>query len=416
MAVPAGRIARRPIPFLLGMSVYCIGINLVWIAYSSILLPLMVQQATAEATKGLWLGVISLVSILAGITINIVSGVVSDHSRSRWGRRNPTIVAGMALAVAVILVGVVLPVSLPYVFLGYLLLQIFSNVSAGAYQPLLADVVPENQRGTASGFQGMFTIVGAAIGFVAVTALVSAGMMGLALLLIAAVFLVTTAFNSVVIRPHDRLLPGVEPLGLGKTVGETFRMRTHVPGFSWFVFANFLMYMGVSSFASFGLYYFQTVLQMADPVRAMGVAGLVAILVNVVAAVAAGMLSDRIGRKPLIVAAGLFSGFFCLFFPFLRSFSLFLGISAVYSAANGIVYSVNQALASGLVPAAEAGKFMAYNNLSIGVANAVAPMVFGAILNMQGVPTLTSFLVLFVVAAVFYIASSLLFGLKVPRK
>jgi MFS family permease len=251
---------------------------------------------------------------------------------------------------------------------------------------------------------------------VAITALVSARQMWLALVIIAAVFLATTVFNGFVIRRHDAVSKTAEPLSLGRALGETFQVRTQVPGFFWFVFANFLMYMGVSSFASFGIYYFQTVLQMPDPVAAMGIAGIVGILVNVVAAVAAGIASDRIGRKPMIILAGVVSGLFSLFFPFLRSFGLFIAISAFYGAANGVVYSVNQALASSLVPPDEAGKFMAYNNLSIGVANAVAPLVFGAILNMRGAPTVSSFLVFYIVAAAFFFVSSVVIWFKVPKK
>jgi MFS family permease len=409
-------IEKRSTRFLLGMAVYAIGINLVWISYNSILLPVMVQNATTAATKGLWVGVISMVSILVGILINILSGVISDHSNSKWGRRTPCILVGMVFAVVVILAAAILPQTLPFVFMGYLLLQIAGNVSSGSYQPLLADIIPVNQRGAASGYQGMFTIVGAAMGFVVVTGLVSAGLMWLALVVIAMVFFATTAFNSLVIHDDDKPLDDVESLSLRQALGETFRVRTHVPGFFWFVFANYLMYMGVSSFASYGIYYFQTVLQLADPIRAMGVAGIVGILFNVVAAVAAGILSDRIGRRNLIIAAGVFSGLFSLAFPFLRSFSVFIAISAFYGAANGVIYSVNQALASTLVPVAEAGKFMAYNNLSIGVANALAPMFFGAILNMQGAPTPTSFLAFFLAASAFYFVSSAVFGLKVPKR
>jgi MFS family permease len=294
---------KKPVRFLVGLGVYCIGLNLLWISYNSILLPLLVQDTTSEATKGLWLGVVSMVSILVGIAVNILPGVISDHSTSKWGRRTPAIVVGMAFSVAVVLAFAVAPQSLPFVFAGYLLLQAFGNVSSGAYQPLLVDVVPDNQRGAASGLQGFFTIVGAAIGFVVITALVSAGMMWLAFVVIAAGFLLTTVINSLVIRRDDKPLPNAEPLSLGQAVAEVFRVRTHVPGFSWFVGANFLLYMSISSFSSYGIYYLQTVLRQPDPVRAMGIAGVVGIVAIVAAAVGAGILSDRIGRRKLIVAA-----------------------------------------------------------------------------------------------------------------
>jgi MFS family permease len=409
-------ITKKPIKFLLGLSVYNIGLNLLWVAYNSILLPIMVQNATSEATKGLWLGIITSVSILVGITINIVAGVVSDNSQSRWGRRNPTIVIGALFTVATLLVLAYAPQTLPMVFISYFLIQFFGNVSCGAYQPLLADIVPEHQRGTASGFQGAFTIVGAILGFLVVTTLVSEGKIPLAMIIIAVVFLASTVFNSLVIRRLDKPFGHLQEISIPRALMDIFRVRTPVPGFTWFVFANFLMYMGVASFSFFGIYYFQTVLKLSDPIIGMRTAGLVGITVNLIAAVIAGIVSDKIGRKYLIIGAGVISGALSLFFPFLHNFAIFIAISAVYGAANGVVYSVNQALASGLVPADEAGKFMAYNNLSVGLANTVAPLLFGAVLNFQGAPTITSFMVFFFLAAGFYFVSSIVFALKVPRR
>jgi len=409
-------ITKKPIKFLLGLSVYNIGLNLLWVAYNSILLPIMVQNATSEATKGLWLGIITSVSILVGITINIVAGVVSDNSQSRWGRRNPTIVIGALFTVATLLAFAYAPQTLPMVFISYFLIQFFGNISCGAYQPLLADIIPENQRGTTSGFQGAFTIVGAILGFLVVTTLVSEGNIPLAVIIIAVVFLASTVFNSLVIRREDKPFGHLQEISIPRALMESFQVRTAVPGFSWFVFANFLMYIGVTSFSFFGIYYFQTVLKLSDPIIGMRTAGLVGITVNLIAAVIAGIVSDKIGRKYLIIGAGVISGALSLFFPFLHNFAIFIAISAVYGAANGVVYSVNQALASGLVPADEAGKFMAYNNLSVGLANTVAPLLFGAVLNFQGAPTITSFMVFFFLAAGFYFVSSIVFALKVPRR
>lgn len=414
-AIPM-EISKKPIKFMLSMSVYNIGLNLLWVAYNSILLPVMVQNATSDATKGIWLGIISSVSILVGITINIVAGVISDNSQSRWGRRNPTIVIGMIFTVATLAAFAYAPQTLPMVFISYFFIQFFGNVSCGAYQPLLADVIPEHQRGTTSGFQGAFTIIGAIIGFMVVTTLVSEGNIPLAVIIIAATFLVSTVFNSFVIRKVDKPLTHLQNISIPKALLESFQVRTRVPGFFWFVFANFLMYMGVTSFSFFGIYYFETVLKLPDPVIGMRTAGMVGIGVNLVAAVIAGIVSDKIGRKYLIIGAGVVSGVLSLFFPFLRSFAIFIAISAVYGAGNGVVYSVNQALASGLVPADEAGKFMAYNNLSIGLANTVAPLLFGAILNLRGAPTVTSFMVFFFAAAGFYFVSSVVFALKVPKR
>ncbi len=59
---------------------------------------------------------------------------------------------------------------------------------------------------------------------------------------------------------------------------------------------------------------------------------------------------------------------------------------------------------------------MAYANLATGVANGVAPPIFGLILNFQGAPTLTSFILFFAVSALFFLASSAILALKVPNR
>lgn len=105
-----------------------------------------------------------------------------------------------------------------------------------------------------------------------------------------------------------------------------------------------------------------------------------------------------------------------LVFPFARTFAIFLFFSAFYAASNGVILSVDTALTSDLVPLEEAGKYMAYANLAVGVANAVAPPIFGLILNFQGAPTLLSFIVFFVLSAIFFVASCAVLAFKVPNK
>ena len=94
---------------------------------------------------------------------------------------------------------------------------------------------------------------------------------------------------------------------------------------------------------------------------------------------------------------------------------IFLAFSSLYGAANGVILSVDTALTSDLVPLEEAGKYMAYANLAVGVANGIASPIFGFILNAHGAPTFGSFIAFFIVSATFFIASSIVMILKVPN-
>src|SRR5205807_2590322 len=86
-------------------------------------------------------------------------GAVSDRSRSRFGRRRPFILAG-TIGDVLFLTGLALSGSYWLLVIFYFFLQTASNTAQGPYQGLQPDVVPEDQRGTASGYYGLANLVG----------------------------------------------------------------------------------------------------------------------------------------------------------------------------------------------------------------------------------------------------------------
>lgn len=402
---------RLSLRVLAGMSVHALGVNVVWVSYSSIILPVQVQAVVPPERIGIVLGTIAAVSVSAGLLANILAGIVSDRGRGRFGRRAPAMVAGAVLSVPAILLGA-LPLTVLLVLASYLGVQVFSNASAGAHQPLLADFVPEKQRGVAAGFTGLSTLIGAALGFGAVTALLGAGLHTGALLLVGLVFLSATIATVAVIRPYDHPRAGAGAMGLGEALVDIVRVRRGTGGFFWFVLGSLLSNVGISSFQYYGLYYLETVLRLADPLRGLQIAGLLNLVVSMGAAVVAGVLSDRFGRRRLLVGAALMGGVSCLSFPFLGSFAPFLALAALYAVSTGVFLSVSRAWAADLVPEDEAGKYMAYNNLASGLAHVIGAPLFGGLLNLWGAPTVGSFVLVFGVVAGFYGASALVLAWK----
>jgi MFS family permease len=406
-------------PALIMTSIYNLGVNAVWLAYNLFLLPILVQNATSEQTKGIVLGTLVGVAVGIGIIVNIIAGIISDHTRSRFGRRRPILLWGMLLTIPFLLLPIFFRPTLLIVCLTYLGIQVFTNVSAAGFQPTLADFVPETQRGLSAGIKGFFILIGSAIGIGAATGLYAIHQEALASLFLAALFALTTLLNLFAMSPYDKPVPDVERLKLGCVLVDMFRVQYRVKGFFWFTFGSFLIYMGVSGFQFFGTYYIESILHITgeDAVaRAVEIAGLLNLGLGMVFALVAGLLSDKLGRRNIIIVSVLIASGVGLFFPFARTFGVFLLFSAFYAASNGVILSVDTALSSDLVPLEEAGKYMAYANLAIGTANAVAPPIFGLILNFQGAPTLTSFILFFVVSAIFFITSSIVLALKVPNK
>ncbi|HMA21241.1 MAG TPA: MFS transporter [Gemmatimonadaceae bacterium] len=99
-----------------------------------------------------------------------------------------------------------------------------------------------------------------------------------------------------------------------------------------------------------------------------------------------GGLSDRIGRKPLIVAGWLV--YALVYFAFARAtqawhaWALFAGYALFYALTEG----TEKALVADLVPAARRGAAFGWFNLAVGLGALPASIIFGAIWDRAGSP------------------------------
>jgi len=397
------------------MALYNLGVNYVWISYNSIILPRQIELLFPVDVKPLMLGIVVSLSTAAGITVNIFSGVLSDNVRLRWGRRWPYILLGTFLTSLALLVPALLPIAVLTTVSSYLMMQIFTNLSAGSYQPLLPDIIQENQRGQTSGFQGLMTLIGSAMGFGLSGYLVGAGEIGYALVSMSVTFTVTALLTVWTVRGPDRFPHGPTPISVGGAVREIFRPRTVVISFFWFVLGSFLIFMGSAGLTFFEAYYFESILKISDPYYAVAITGLVILVVAMFSSVVFGNLSDRIGRRNLIIGAALVAGTATFFIPFLTNFYVFLVFASLVGGPLGIFNSVSFALASDLAPREETGKYMAYSNLAVGGASVVASLVDGMMLTFFGATSLSAFVALFTLSSAFYfVGATALF--KIPRR
>lgn len=412
-------IKKLSMPALVMTSIYNLGINVVWLSYSLFLLPILVQNSTSAQTKGIALGAISGAAIAIGVIANVIAGIISDHTRSRFGRRRPILIWGMLLTIPFLLLPAFLRLSLWMVFLVYLGIQIFANVSSAGFQPTLADFIPAEQRGISAGLKGLFTLIGSAIGAGVVTTLFSVNQAALAYLLLPVLFALTTFLNMLGMRRYDKPAPNVPRLQLKNVFLDMFRVQRRSRGFFWFIFGSALIYVGLTAFQSFGTYYIEIILHTTNQemlARTVATVGIISLVVSMMFAVGAGILSDRLGRRNIIIISALMSSLIGLFFPLARTFLVFLAFAAFYAASTGVILSVDTALTSDLVPLDEAGKYMAYANLAVGLAGAVSPPLFGLILNLRGAPDLISFVLFFIVSALFFLGSIPIMIFKVPNR
>jgi MFS family permease len=422
MATLSAVVTKRSIGFLVGMSILMLGANLVWVSYNSVLLPTLVENVMTEG-KGLVVGLIGFFGTLLAVTVSILAGIISDHTASKWGKRTPSILIGALLALPLIglpslflspaLRATLLPIALPIIAISFCGMQFFTNVGNGAWWPLLVDVVPEDQRGTASGITGFFTMLGSAIGIVLITILNQNGQTGAALWLIGCIFAITGIVNALAIRGKDTPALRSEGISLFKAMRDMFKVRTRVPVFFWLVLAVLLAFMGLNSLQFFARYFFEVYFPSISPDAAFRTMGGISLLVTMVAAVISGVVSDKIGRRKLLLWSMFVSAITTLLMGLTSNYILFLIMAAVRSAATGPLMVVAPALASDLSPRDEAGQYMAYNNLSTGLSGALASLIFGVILVTM---TKTTFVLLFIISAILFLVGGIVFAIKVPQK
>ena len=128
-----------------------------------LVVPLLVQQFVGEDIKGTTYGMVRLWALMAGLLSQAFFGLISDHTRSRWGRRRIYVAAGTLSEIALLLSigmlggmqgaeGIWLLLTL------YVLSTIASNTSNAATLGFIPDLVPAQHHGLASGIKVLFEV------------------------------------------------------------------------------------------------------------------------------------------------------------------------------------------------------------------------------------------------------------------
>lgn len=406
-------IGRRSGGYLLGLNSVHLGTNYLWISFESLILPVQLQNAVGKQNASLMLGLVAFIGISVGVFVSLLFGVMSDGRSFLWGKRGPYIITGSAIAAISIAVDILLGSYIIGILLGYIFIQTGSNISSGAYQPLFRDLIVDDQRGAAAGINGIFTLLGNALGLGLTGYLMSLGHDILALSIIGITLLATAAISSYTIRKDDLPATG-SGIGFFQAFLDIFNPGGKSPGFFWLVGSAFLVFLGVTGLSFFELYYFQDVLKSSNPAELVALSGIFVLIFSAVGTAAFGFLSDRIGRWKILLMGTLMGGTATILIPYFPHFDLFVILGTFIALAYGTYFSVSKALASDLSPAEDAGKYMAYFNLAIGGSSAFSPLLYGYVLSVFGSNYMSGFRFLFGLAGSFYFVS-LIFLYLVPH-
>jgi len=392
-----------------------------WSSLNTIVLPIRLLDFVPESLKNSYLGYMTFAGLVVAMLVQPIVGASSDRSGFRWGRRRPYILVGAVLAL-LLLPGIGLWSSYVLVFVFYCLLQVATNTAQGPYQGFIPDLVPVARRGRAAGVKSLLELLGG-ISLARLAAYFmdryspgdEAYWLWLTLGALGIVLLVTTLVTLIAVREKPGELNPVSRAPLLPELVKSFRIDIkQEPDFIWFLVSRGMMAVPGVILQTFALYYLADVVGVDSP-AASAANLLIAVGAGLVAAVYfAGHLSDRIGRKPVVIASGLLGAVGVVFLFFSRDTASVLASGAVIGLANGALLSAAWAMATDLAPKDAGARYLGLTNLSLAAGSALARLIGPVIDFFNNRSENLGYTVMLLVCFVCFIAGSVLM-LKVRR-
>jgi MFS family permease len=439
-AVTAPR--RLSLGRLLSINAFWFGNGAHWQPLFIALVPEGAKLLVGKDASDLLVGRATAAGGVFALLVPLLAGWLSDRTRTRWGRRRPWMVAGTVLnVIGLALLSLAWTPALLIVF--YLAVQAGNNVAGAAYSGVIPDVVPEGQRGRASGLLGTMNQLGTVVGILLIAIVLSifgrsrtgleigyavvVGIFVLSLLVtlagtretvlpprparttprprpstevlvcgastavavVALLLLLTASLGAATVA-----VAGIAALGaLGSvlTGRRIAALRQFFTAFSnrdflWCFLTRCLMQFGIFSIVPFMDSYFEKVAHSQNSGAASSYWLLAVIAGGVVPAIVGGAYSDRIRRrKPFVYAAGAIQALAAsvVIFSLVSSTVPLYAVGLLFGIGYGLYYAIDWALACDVLPDKEnaAGRDMAIWHVSLTLPQVIAPTLAALLLT-----------------------------------
>lgn len=370
---------------------------------SNILLPRAVEQFDPANKIG---DVATMTTLAAIVTIFglIAGGALSDRTRSRWGRRTPTIAITCVLAI-VVLVAMGLASSVAMLMVLTPLLWLILAFYQAATAAMLPDRVPLAERGKAAAAIALGAPAGL---FLSINVVALSSSTFTAYLALAALFLAGT-LSLLLITPEssslDHVVPRAGADGRSSTaLFSAFRSRNFVLTFV----SRALLFLSFFSVTGYLFYLVQDYVGIANvPGRdaTLAVARLYSMLTVawIVATPITGYIADRVHNTPPIVGLSSIGIGLAILAPSLSASWAAMLVFAIGSGLFfGVYFAIDLKLMSLVLPDPEtAGRDLGILGVATGAPQIVTPAIAAGVIALGGYQSL------FAVGAVLAIAGGI---------
>ena len=360
-----------------------------------------------EEYLGYVIGSAAVVSLFSGP----ITGVLSDRTRTRFGRRRPWLVGGAILGTIGLLVIAIAP-SVLIIAVGWVITTLGWNTVIGSFTNSQADRLPESQRGKVGGLVGFVTmsapvagsILGGILATDAVLLFMVPGVIGVILVLL---------FAFVVPEDDSRMRTFDDKLDLRLMLSKFVYNPRQYPDFSWNWLGRFLFYFGLTLNSTFTAFFFaqRLNLEVTEIGGLIAIAGLIGVVTVIVGSIGGGFLSDKLHRrKPFVLGSGAMFSVGAVMMALSNDLPMLMVGAAITNLGLGIFSAVDQALVLDVLPErdTDAGRFVGINGLANSLAQSAAPLIAPLFLGI-GVASAAekNYSLLYLIAAAFTVAGGI---------
>lgn len=351
---------------LLRLSAFGFGMVGFLLAMDTVILPVLVLDVAPESLKNTYLAVLGGAGLVVAGTVQPLIGRLSDKTRSPLGRRIPYLLWG-CMMVCLGLVGVGLASSYIVLLLVWLFVQANLNIGYGPYQALIRDLVPLDRIGLASSIKIISDAAGSLVLIVAAGVLIERtsgpefiNWKWVTLALVAVVLIGSTTVTSITVRARETALE------VTRRVEELIQRpsRGLHPHLKRFLLSRLLIITAITALPTYGLFFLRDSVGLENPAQSLSTMIPAIGAAFVLAAYPVGWLSNRVGRKPVIMAGAIGASASAAWMLSANSFGDVLVTATVMGASVGVLMSSNWALANDLSTDGNEGMHMGIVNLA----------------------------------------------------
>jgi MFS family permease len=380
-ARPSVLLPRRQ---LFQLSIYWLGINSIW-GGVGVFTQERIPALVPTGQGGSYLALTGWLILPIVLAVQPTVGMISDYTISRWGRRKPYIAIGAMLDV-LFLIGLATSQTYLSVLAFLALLQFSSNFAQGPFQGYVPDLVPPEQVGLASALIGAMQTIGFVIGNGIVAYAAAIGDYTIPLIVLGLVELATAIGTIVWVREGTAAKPrngrSWVSIALSAWGLDILRERSFV----FLVVSRLMFIAGINVLLGFYVLFVTRVFGFDDDQKALWITviGAVVAVFTAIATIPSGIISNRVGRKPLIYLAAAVGSVGLAVAALAPAPEILLVGATLIGVGSGTFLAVDWALMTDIIPKASSGRFMGISNLAVGLAGPVAALVAGPIIDIVG--------------------------------